>query len=86
MIRMFGYFDNFEVSKMDVLNETKNSQIRKRFSDKLTWKSRPNFFVSALYKNLKCIVTVSNAQKNKFPLLLKSFIKRIVVADYKQCL
>jgi len=33
---MFGYFDNFEVSKMDVLNETKNLQKRKRFSDKLT--------------------------------------------------
>ena len=68
---------------MDVLNETKNLQKRKRFSDKLTWKS--NFFVAALYKNLKCIVTVSNAQKNKFPLLLKSF-KKIVVADCKQCL
>lgn len=81
---MFGYFHNSEVSKMDVLNETKNLQKRKRFSDKLTSKS--NFFVAALYKNLKCIVTVSNAQKNKFPLLLKSFIKKIVVADCKQCL
>ena len=32
---MIGYFHNFEVSKMDVLKETKNLQERKRFSDKL---------------------------------------------------